>query len=390
MTILLAACSGGDDATVDYSHLRTVTLLLQVPETTSSRADASTGDPGTDFSETANWDRLAIIFAYSSLSQTTGQDKGIVVKTLTKSEFTALTNWTTDGTVKEYPISIPDGKAYVYGVTYSSGASTKLESDISDLETKDFTLSSGSYGNAPKQAVEALTIPNSYATTSSSNDNKDNSGNSDNTLTTEVEKFLSVATGFYKGTNVDQNNKETQTSAYSSGSPALLDITQAGSGKLETAIPLMRLSRLACMLDVQWDCANAFSGGKNYTDVRLDQFAYSGGASQTGTEPKGYGRLFPTLYSGTEHLGGSYAIINNSEISRRNGRTYMYLFPDGTSGKSAISFHIWWKAQQAATVTEENKTHELKFSGKLLPATWYKVNLTVSGSSSTSTVTINN
>ena len=82
------------------------------------------------------------------------------------------------------------------------------------------------------------------------------------------------------------------------------------------------------------------------------------------------------LYTGGEALGGSTTFYNYSEISKRNGRVYHYVFPDGTRTPT-ITFNLAAMEDNDGTATDKDYT--FSFAARLRQATWYKVNTTVKG-----------
>lgn len=292
-----------------------VTLLISLPK--EALGTRSIGDPGTAVDEGADWDQLAVILAYTDDSNIpSSYNSDVLVKTISKTDFESLPSMDEEGTVKLLSVDAWAGTVHIYGVTYSEEAAGDLVSAIKDCKDDD--------------AVIALTISNDYASDSTS-------------------KFVSVATGFYK----DEK-----------GNTAFV-IKQGGTGTVGS-IPRMSLKRLAAKIDIQWDAADAYT---NYTDVKVTGFTFKGGASVTDS---GSGRLFPELNASSTKLMGNKAFVNKSEISQRNGRVYHYVFPDGVSTPT-VTFNI------SANGSKVPKGYNLKFSGTLSPATWYKVNATIKG-----------
>ena len=228
-----------------------------------------------------------------------------------------------NGNVKLVSVDAWAGTVHIYGVTYSGEAGRDLVSAIKHAKID--------------ADVKALTISNDYAS--------DTSGS--------TSKFVSVATGFYKGDD---------------GTLANFEIQQGGAGTVGS-IPRMSLKRLAAKIDIQWDAADAYP---NYTDVKVTGFTFDGGASVTGS---GSGRLFPELNaSSTNKLMGNKTFVNTSEISQRNGRVYHYVSPDGVSTPK-VTFNISANDNGG----NDSKDYSLNFSKTLSPATWYKVNATIKG-----------
>ncbi|MDO4159609.1 MAG: hypothetical protein Q4D41_04040 [Prevotellaceae bacterium] len=374
IALMLVSCSGSDgDVDSEESDLKTFRLIVEVPAVSDSTETTRIGDPGTDTGVSEDWDCLTIIFAYTE--KTSGStDKMVYTKTISKDDFYSLSIYSGDNstslpTLRILPISVPTGTAYVYGVTYSSAYTNNgqtIQQAIEALETSTETL-----GNTDAYTeVEDLTISNDYA-----------SG-----LDNSTAKFLSVATGYFK----DYWTNKTTTST----TKALLTISDTDSSddtESTNGFPYMVLTRLASMIDIQWDAADSYTRG--YTNVKVQSFQYDGGGTSnlSDSDPtSGYGRLFPDLVAtGSKDLGGSATFYNTTEISQRNGRVYHYVYPDGV-GKPSITFNI--TAKYASTSddgttneTTYNKDYTFNFASALQQATWYKINTTIVGNTSSST-----
>lgn len=324
----LMACQPKDALQEQIVAYDTIRLLISCPQ---AQMQPRFGDPGSSVPETADWDTLSLIFVYTETPYTS--DKKVVVNNIRKTDFDTITRTYDSGKFKLLPLKVQLGKAYIYGVTYSTGvqAADTLEQAINACKTKG--------------DVEALTISNNYA--------KGDTNQSD--------KFVSVATGYYKETGT---------------TPAIYDITGMGTG---VNMPTMTLTRLAAKIDIQWDAVDAYGAG--YTDVKVTGFNYNG---------KKYGRLFPdiTLPTGTTitNEDKSWTFYNTSAISQRNGRVYHYTFPDGASEPS-ITFDITAKDDQS---TDIDKNYTMSFNNPLQRATWYKVNTSIKGLEGTTDITIGN
>lgn len=311
---LFAGCDKSED--VPPQPEEKVTLLISLPK--EALGTRSIGDPGTAVDEGADWDQLAVILAYTDASNIpSSYNSNVLVKTISKTDFENLPSVDENGNVKLVSVDAWAGTVHIYGVTYSAEAADDLVSDIKDC-TKD-------------DDVKTLTISNDYASGSTS-------------------KFVSVATGFYKGDD---------------GTLANFKIQQGGAGTVGS-IPRMSLKRLVAKIDIQWDAADAYP---NYTDVKVTEFTFKGGASVTGS---GSGLLFPELNA--TKLMGNKAFVNRTEISQRNGRVYHYVFPDGVS-KPTVTFNI----SANDNGINVSKDYSLNFRDTLSPATWYKVNATIKG-----------
>lgn len=117
--------------------------------------------------------------------------------------------------------------------------------------------------------------------------------------------------------------------------------------------------------------------------MKINSFSFCGGATDQNVGA-GSGYLFPTLAKGMNlpAISGKKDFINTSEISRRNGRVYHYTFPDGHTPKITFKLET---TTTASTGNADKKTSTYTFDlknvteGSLLPATWYKINVKVTG-----------
>lgn len=320
--LALAACRHGEDLPVPPPEVETVQLIISVPNTAAgSRA---IGDPGTAVDEGADWNRLAVILAYTDDSEVTlPGDSKVQVTPISKDDFENLPDYKNNPKFKLLAIDAQPGEVYIYGVTYSDDATNNPSLDCKT--------------NAE---VKALTISNDYADGDAS-------------------KFVSVATGYYKDDN---------------GNIGTFEIKEGGTGQVGGTIPTMTLTRLAAKIDIQWDAADAYEA--DYTDVKVESFSYNG---------KVFGRLFPDITGITisDNKEKSWTFYNNtSEISQRNGRVYHYTFPDGEIDKTTstttpnVTFNITATDNNNTTTT---KQYTLNFQEALKQATWYKVNATIKG-----------
>lgn len=323
VVLCLTACGSSDDDGAPVADVETVQLIISVPATS---AGTRMGDPGTAVDEGADWDRLAVILAYSDNSK-------VRTTTITQEQFNALPAYNGNTNFKLLAIDAEPGMVYIYGVTYSNAAKNNPSSDISNCKTNT--------------DVQALTISNAY---------------SENNGTIDYAKFVSVATGYYKGSGTDL---------------APFEIKKGGTGEIGS-IPTMTLTRLAAKIDIQWDAADAY--GQDYTDVKVTGFKYDSGNEIV---DEGHGRLFPNLYTGTDAIGGSKVFYNTSEISQRNGRVYHYVFPDGVSVPK-VTFNI--SAKKTGETPDPSADYTLAFKSALQKATWYKVNATIKGVTGSGTI----
>ena len=326
LCLLLVSCSD-DDGGSRTSDLATIELYVAVP---AAPADDLTriGDPGVDDGEDLSaWNTLALMFEYFDDNDApTGKR---YLHTITAAQFNSLQSVNSDGTVKRVSLPMSEGRVRIYGVTYSESADNGIDDVISEWEKGTMQL-------------QDLTISNDYA-------------NGDKA------QFLSVATGFYEENPAD-------------GTPDIFDIKKViDGGGLAGNIPVMTLTRLAAKIDIQWDAQKAY--GKGYSDIKVTGFTFSG--DNTSISGSGSGRLFPSLYIGTEKLSGSKTFINQTPISQRNGRVYHYVFPDGVSTPK-VTFNITAKKEENGNTTDVYK-YTYIFKYPLQKATWYKIRTYING-----------
>ena len=371
--IMLAGCSGseqGEERPKDT--LVPISLTLSVPNDKSS---TRVGDPGADTNDKVDWDRLTIIVAYKEKTQGNEIIDGAPLKmvyydTYTKDEFdrrklvTHATSTLSGPDVngfRTYTMYLPLGKCCVYGVTYSSGQGLELESDLDKIE-KD--------GRNHNSDIYNLQISNDYA--------KPSGG------TTDIAKFISVATGYAR--KLDKNQLQTSDREVDRGIIVEKNINADINTKQYWR---MVLGRLAAKIDIQWDAKGAYEkedGKLKYTNVKVSQFTYHGepAGQETTVSGSGYGRLFPTLYhknvSPMASVSGQTSFLNTTEISKRNGRVYHYTFPDGTNPP-----RLTFKLDTEKEGTTGNKIYDVTFNMSnlkdgFIPARWYKINVKISGS----------
>lgn len=380
--IMLAGCSGseqGEERPKDT--LAPISLTLSVP---NDKSKTRIGDPGEDTHDMVDWDRLTIIVAYKEKAQ--GDEihdaaplKMVYYDTYTKEEFdrkTLVTHATStlsgpeDNGFRTYTMYLPLGTCCVYGVTYSSGQGLDLEKMLDDI-AKD--------GQDHNPDIYNLQISNDYA--------KPSGG------TTDIAKFISVATGY--ALKLDKNQLLTTDRKVIVEKNINVDINTKQYWR-------MVLGRLAAKIDIQWDAKGAYEkdkdGNLKYTNVKVSQFTYHGEqANQESTiSGSGNGRLFPTLYtlyhqevSSRTSVSGHTTFVNTSEISKRNGRVYHYTFPDG-----AIPPRLTFKldTEKEGTTGKYNVTFDMSnLKDGFIPARWYKINVKISGTQLTKeNITINN
>lgn len=378
LTLSLSSCGGeNNDTPTPEPTLAPMKLYISVPQANSGEG-TRVGDPGEDASETEDWDNLTVIIAYTQ--KTTGAGivdndplKMVYYDTFTKDEFNGTSTvkhpfselGPDDGTgLHTYTMYLPLGTIRVYGVTYSndSNGNGMAFEGTSNLETLLDAINKD--GQDHTSAIENLKITNDYASPSAGMD---------------LNKFLSVATGFATKVNINGTSTDVRD----------MEISKSSSD-VEDRYWRMPLSRLATKLDIQWDAKGAYatnsSGKITYTDVTVEGFTYDGGASNLGESESGYGRLFPTL-SSTDPVGGTKIFLNTAAISKRNGRVYHYLFPDRSTSPKVI-FNLTTTEEGAST--PQTQQYDLSFKTSLQPAAWYKVNVTINGQSTTNSVVINN
>lgn len=335
--LLLASCgSSGDEPSPSTKPKVALRMLVQAPKAPSSRI----ADPGTSTGEADLWDTFLLAFVYKSGEAGANT---VIVDRITRTQFNQLERYNDNDNVRYYTIQLMPGVVYCYGIAYSSDAT-------------DYDIYRRLQQCTSKEAVDNLLISNSYA-----------AGSADATS-----KFLSVATGYYH----DLKDKTRQ---------GTIDITNAAaSAEPPYNVPVLRLVRLACKIDVQWDAASAFTGSQ--LRAYVTGFKYTSNPSVTGA---GYGRLFPELATSTEAVGGSTAFLNTSEISQRNGRAYHYVFPESQKAvgtKPKLTFDVNGVYVDGTT---KQSVVTVNFSSQPQAATWYKINATVSGISANKEFTWN-
>lgn len=364
--IMLAGCSEKDEVR-PMDTLAPISLTLSVP---ADKTNTRVGDPGADTNDHVDWDRLTIIVAYKEKTQGDeiidgAPDKMVYYETYTKEEFdrgTLITHPTSTlsgpdaNGFRTYTMYLPLGTCCVYGVTYSSGQGLDLEKMLDDI-TKD--------GKDHNSDIYDLQITNEYA--------KPSGG------TTDIAKFISVATGY--ALKLDKNQLLTTDREVIVEKNINADINTKQYWR-------MVLGRLAAKIDIQWDAKGAYEkdkdGNLKYTNVKVTKFTYHGEPKGTTKADAGCGRLFPTLYhqevTSRTSVSGHTTFVNTSEISKRNGRVYHYTFPDGTN-PPRLTFQLDTEKEG----TTGNKIYNVTFDMSnlkdgFIPARWYKINVNISGS----------
>lgn len=368
MLVALVACSPASNDT-DHIPLERkgapVSFSIAVPTVSSTRI----ADPGSDAGEHDSWNRLLIIVAYTEKKQGTvfpddDKERMVYYDTFTKTEFdscktvehtNSVLSPDTDGDgYHDFTMYLPTGDCHVYGITYSEGCGFDPVSYLNAID-KD--------GNDHNDAITSMQITNDYA--------KDS--------TDQVAKMVSVATGY--ATYIDTSDPTSMLNGN-----RLLHISLDKENEMKQYWR-MTLTRLATKVDIQWDAQSAYEPatspeGVTYTDVRINQFVFRGGADA----PTGSGRLFPTLAAQAAEaagktlkpVGGDRTFINTSEISRRNGRVYHYTFPDGTNSKK-ITFTLVTSTDIVKDKTSYYTFDLTNLSGGFRRATWYKINVSIVG-----------
>lgn len=352
LSLTTAACSSdkeeGEKPSPENKTME-VAFSISVPGSENASNATRIPDPGTDTGEHDDWDKLTIIIAYTE----SDMKKTVYYDTFTKEEFYSnnvvqhqhtnsrlLPDSDNDG-YHEFMMSLPIGKCRIYGVTYTDGKGFDPVGELNKINDD---------GKDHNGDIIKLQISNDYA--------KDDGA--------KVAKFVSVATGY--AINTKDNSKDLQVSLNN-----IEEMRQYWR---------MQLNRLAAKVDIQWDAQSAYeknteTGNVQYTDVKINSFSFCGGATDQNV---GAGYLFPTLAKeeNLHAISGKKEFINTSEISRRNGRVYHYTFPDGHAPK--ITFKLV-TSTGVIKDKESNYTFDLKnvTEGLLLPATWYKINVKVTG-----------
>lgn len=354
LSLTTAACSS-DKEEGEKPSLKSKTMevafSISVPGSENASDATRIPDPGTDTGEHDDWNRLTIIIAYTQLDM----KRTVYYDTFTKEEFYSnnvvqhqhtnsrlLPDSDNDG-YHEFMMSLPIGKCRIYGVTYTDGKGFDPVGELNKIKDD---------GKDHNGDIIKLQISNDYA--------KDDGA--------KVAKFISVATGY--AINTKDNSEDLQVSLNN-----IEEMRQYWR---------MQLNRLAAKVDIQWDAQSAYeknteTGNVQYTDVKINSFSFCGGATNQNVGA-GSGYLFPTLAKkkNLPAISGKKEFINTSEISRRNGRVYHYTFPDGHAPK--ITFKLV-TSTGVIKDKESNYTFDLKnvTEGLLLPATWYKINVKVTG-----------
>lgn len=370
---MLAGCSESEkDEVRPMDTLAPISLTLSVPD---DKTNTRVGDPGADTNDKVDWDRLTIIVAY--INKTQGDEiidgapkKMVYYETYTKEEFdrkalvthpTSTLSGPDANGFRTYTMYLPLGTCCVYGVTYSKDQGLDLKEMLDGIAKDGLDHNSDIYD---------LQISNDYAKPSG---------------TTDIAKFISVATGY--ALKLDKNQLLTSDREVIVEKNINADINTKQYWR-------MVLGRLAAKIDIQWDAKGAYEkedGKLKYTNVKVSQFTYHGEPEGTTVSGSGYGRLFPTLYHQNVSVSGQTSFLNTSEISKRNGRVYHYTFPDGTN-PPRLTFQLDTEKEG----TTGNKIYNVTFDMSnlkdgFIPARWYKINVRISGTQLTKeNITISN
>lgn len=358
LSLTTAACSSdkeeGEKPSLKNKTME-VAFSISVPGNENASDATRIPDPGTDTGEHDDWNRLTVIIAYTQLDM----KRTVYYDTFTKDEFYSnnvvqhqhtnsrlLPDSDNDG-YHEFMMSLPIGKCRIYGVTYTDGKGFDPVGELNKIKDD---------GKDHNGDIIKLQISNDYA--------KDDGA--------KVAKFISVATGY--AINTKDNSEDLQVSLNN-----IEEMRQYWR---------MQLNRLAAKVDIQWDAQSAYeknteTGNVQYTDVKINSFSFCGGTTNQNVGA-GSGYLFPTLAKekNLPAISGKKDFINTSEISRRNGRVYHYTFPDGHTPKITFKLET---TTTASTGNADKKTSTYTFDlknvteGSLLPATWYKINVKVTG-----------
>ncbi len=319
----MAACGSDEPSPTGGEEKGELRLLVSVPD----RATRAIGDPGDEPQEADMWDRVSVIATFPGGQEV---EREVYIKSFDRADYEQLPPYNGNEKIRVVTMDVSEGDAYIYGVTYNTAVDgNNLEKAIQACTTD--------------AEVRALTIGNDYA----------------DGMQYSLPLKLSVATGYYKDADGKQATFNTRKGA-STGLP-------------EGELPVVRLTRLASKFDVQWDAADAYAQG--YTDVEVTGFEFEGTSA---------GRLFPALNANSAALTPqTLTFVNDTEISRRNGRVYHYAYPDGVT-RPQLHFNI----SAASADGRKEADYALAFKDAPAQASWYKVNVTIRGLSASGSYTI--
>lgn len=351
----LSACQEETAFVPDLSQYEKVDILIS--DGFTAPVMRTPGDPGVANPEGVNWNKLALLLVTSNPSK---DQKTVNVVELTKPDFDKLPAY--EGNFRSIQLDMLPGDLYIYGITYTAGA--KGAKDLE--EALDKIQQEASNVEAANKSIRQLTLTNDYATTKTAVEGQEE------TNPDHIAQFLSVATGYHQDTK---------------GNLAPFRI-QANSGmEPGDTRATVTLSRLATKIDIQWDAADA----ADIQEVRVERVNINSQATNPTPTDAGAGRLFPKLATQNDPaLIGSKQFINTSPVSQRNGRVYHYVFPDGVT-TPVINFGLKGKKKGGSSGTAEEITKSFLIpleEASLIPAAWYKVNVTIRGLDNQSNVTV--
>lgn len=368
--VLLTACSSDseDDGGSSPSQPDTtapMSIRLAVPETDDTTTKSRIGDPGADGDETAEWDRLTVIVAYTDKKSGEGisdSDPGKMVywDTFTRTEFDNATDVVMHQISKLSPpnssgyhdvtMYLPQGKCKLYAVAYCKGAGLDIEAMLNNISQD---------GQDHNAEVQNLTIPGDYA-----------SGNAK-----QMQMVIGVGTGY--AVKVD---KTTGTAV--SPEERTMEVVMSGESSSESQYWRLIVQRLAAKIDLQWDSQSAYDiNGSQYDYIGITGYTYYTGT----THP-----LFPALTTlsnvPSAVLESNLLKVDDTEISQHNGRTEFYIFPDGitpdqteTLNSTYVKYTV--TSKKTAESAERTLYYNFKLPKKVQPGTWYKINTDIKGNS---------
>ena len=371
---IMAACSSGSEESGENSNpipntTAPLSIRLAVPETDDTTSTKSRiGDPGADGDETAEWDRLTVIVAFTEKKSGEGiadnePQKMVYWDTFTRAEFDNATDVVMHTLSKLSPpnssgyhditMYLPQGKCNLYAVTYSKGAGLDIEKMLSDI-SKD--------GQDHNADVQNLNIAGNYG-----------SGNAK-----QMQMVIGVGTGY-----AVKVNQETGTAVSPEERTMEVKIDDVSGEKQYWRLIVQRL---AAKIDLQWDSQYAYElNGGQYDYIGVTGYEYHTGK----THP-----LFPTLTTqtftlSTDDLETNLLKMDDTEISQHNGRTEFYVFPDGLipdNTEALNSTYVKYTVKSKKTAESDLRTlyYSFKLPLKVQPGTWYKINTDIRGNSETS------
>ena len=371
---LMAACSSGSEESGENSNpipntTAPLSIRLAVPETDDTTSTKSRiGDPGADGDETAEWDRLTVIVAFTEKKSGEGiadnePQKMVYWDTFTRAEFDNATDVVMHTLSKLSPpnssgyhdvtMYLPQGKCKLYAVTYSKGAGLDIEKMLNSISQD---------GNDHNDDVQNLNIAGNYG-----------SGNAK-----QMQMVIGVGTGY-----AVKVNQETGTAVSPEERTMEVKIDDVSGEKQYWRLIVQRL---AAKIDLQWDSQYAYElNGGQYDYIGVTGYEYYTGK----THP-----LFPTLTTqtftlSTTDLETNLLKMDDTEISQHNGRTEFYVFPDGLNPDDTAdlnSTYVKYTVKSKKTAESDLRTlyYSFKLPLRVQPGTWYKINTDIRGNSETS------